>query len=48
MTLSITALCHYAECRVLFIVFAKCYYAECRSAEFRYTECRGAVAEGLS
>ncbi len=34
MTLSITALYHYAEiCH---------YYAECHYAEYRYAECRGA------
>jgi hypothetical protein len=31
-------LCHYAECRVSFVVNAECYYAECR-----YAECRGAT-----
>jgi hypothetical protein len=40
------AVCHYAECRVLFVVmlcrFAECRYTECRYAECRYTECRGA------
>ncbi len=42
MTLSITALYHYAEsrydeCRLIYC-YAECHYAECR-----YAECRGAV-----
>ncbi len=38
--LSITTLCHYAEChhaeyRVLFFCYAECHYAKCRCAECR-------------
>ncbi len=48
MTVSITMLCHYDECRVFFTNyseeyhFAQCHYAECRYAECRYAECLGA------
>jgi hypothetical protein len=43
-TLSITTLCHYAECRI-FYCYAECryaerHYAECRYAERHYAECR--------
>ncbi len=47
MTLSITLLCHYAECRYaeyyVFYCCAECHYVECRYAERRYVDCRGAV-----
>jgi hypothetical protein len=37
VTLSITMLCHYAECRIFF------WYAKCCHAEFHFTECHYAV-----
>jgi hypothetical protein len=36
LTLRITTLYHYIECRV----YAECHYAECRYAECYYAECR--------
>jgi hypothetical protein len=43
MTLSITILLYYTECRILFIV-----YPECRNAEFCHAECRYAEISGAS
>ncbi len=39
MTLSLTMLCHYAECHILFL------YVEYRYAECRYPKCRGAIQQ---
>ncbi len=41
MTLSITAVCHYAECRNAEYCYAECRYTECCYAECRYAECPG-------
>jgi hypothetical protein len=35
MTLNITALYHYAECRYAEFHYAKCRNAECRGAEYQ-------------
>jgi len=54
MTLSITKLCHYAECycaecrdlfvgMLHFIMLGECHYAEWRLAEYRYAECSGTL-----
>ncbi len=40
VALSITTLCRYVECRVLFINILN---SECRYAECRYAECHDAV-----
>jgi hypothetical protein len=42
MALSITTLCHYAECRYAGCRSDKCHYAECRGA-FKWTEAAASV-----
>jgi hypothetical protein len=39
LTLSITILWYYAECRFTECRYAECHYAECRFTECRYAEC---------
>jgi hypothetical protein len=47
LTLSITILCHNAECRYaeyrFYSFYAELQYDACRYAECRYAECRGAA-----
>jgi hypothetical protein len=41
-TMSIIIFCHYAECRILFIVKPNVHYARYRYVKCHYAECHGA------